>query len=355
MWKDEFKEILFSNDPNKIDPVNAIKLKYNNFPAFLYQYKSFDEKGYSLELLKTDKMHLQTPEHFNDPYDSGFVLLSKDMGNEKIKDILLENLNVLRQELNLSNKEEFKLKKKIIKSNNVILDVAKVYAKKIDPNHEKTPEERAQIAKKFTDNLENSDTKTYQRFKRKYYISCFSEDNNSILMWSHYANYHKGFCVEYNFKELGIKNYLTRCIFPVFYTNTVFDLGKYYPRSDKGFEDVLSNFMNGININEIRDGLTFPERNTKTNNMALFYASLHKYNGWDYEKEWRYVFPYKRSDKQIYINVPKPTAIYLGSEISKESPENKEAILEIGRKRNINVYQMQMESSEFRLNSTKIQ
>lgn len=49
--------------------------------------------------------------------------------------------------------------------------------------------------------------------KENIHLACFSETYKSILMWSHYANNYKGFCVEYNFKELGLNNAVTRFYF----------------------------------------------------------------------------------------------------------------------------------------------
>ena len=70
------------------------------------------------------------------------------------------------------------------------------------------------------------------------HVACFSETKESILMWSHYADNHKGFCVEYDFKELGISNPFARFIFPVIYTDTIFDMKDYLPDSNKEFDDL---------------------------------------------------------------------------------------------------------------------
>mgnify|MGYP002227506002 FL=1 len=37
-------------------------------------------------------------------------------------------------------------------------------------------------------------------------VGCFSERNDSLLMWSHYADEHRGLCIGYNLHDL-IKNY----------------------------------------------------------------------------------------------------------------------------------------------------
>jgi len=74
---------------------------------------------------------------------------------------------------------------------------------------------------------------------------------------------------------------------------------------------------------------------------------------WDYEKEWRYVFPYKNIKyKAIYLPVPKPKAIYLGAMADKE---NCKKIIEIGKEKNIDIYKMQIKQSEFALESSIIQ
>ncbi len=39
---------------------------------------------------------------------------------------------------------------------------------------------------------------TFEQIKNTTGIACFSEAEDSILMWSHYANNHTGFCVEYD-------------------------------------------------------------------------------------------------------------------------------------------------------------
>jgi len=56
------------------------------------------------------------------------------------------------------------------------------------------PIARENRAKKYTDKIKDRLSKIR--------AACFSEDPLNILMWSHYANSHTGFCVEYDFKKL---------------------------------------------------------------------------------------------------------------------------------------------------------
>ena len=348
MWKKQLVELLFSDNPSKINAKKAISLKYKNTPDSLFRYRTIDNEGYALNMLKTDKIWLSTPDKFNDPFDCALKLTPKDMDNEYALKVLESNLSVFKHQFNFSDKELDRL----MKSKHVIYDMALLHLKKKYSNSKK-PDELKKIAAKMEKNIKNSDLGMTNRFKDKIYISCFSETNKSILMWSHYAENHEGFCVEYDFKELGANDPVTRYIFPVIYSNKVFDLGNYYSHSNKEFDDVAANYMHGININDIVEGLTLPKRNKRYNNMAIVYAALNKSIDWIYEKEWRYVLPYNNQTlKPLCISVPKPQAIYLGAKISKE---NTEKLIAICKTRDIKIYKMNINPFEFVLESTLIE
>lgn len=343
MWKNELVEILFSSDPSKLNVKKAINLKYENTPSSLYRYRSFDDNGYSLELLKTDEMYLSRPDEFNDPFDCALKMATIDLPEDYIKKIIVPyTFNKLKQNYGCSNKEYGKL----MRSKNVIHDLAKLVVKttisniSLELREEIIKDEEENFYKGFLD----------PEFKDKIHVACFSETNKGILMWSHYANDHKGFCIEYNFKELGINSPVTRFIFPVTYNETLFDLKDYLPDPNKEFDNVLKKYMDEIKANDILDRAIFPKSNKNLNNMLVFYNALIKYVDWAYEKEWRYVFTMK-TDEKMYLNVPKPKSIYLGANVSKE---NCEKILKIGKERDINVYKMEIRSNEFALESKLI-
>lgn len=88
-------------------------------------------------------------------------------------------------------------------------------------------------------------------------VSCFTEDNTSLLMWGNYANKHTGICVGYN-SEVSIFKEARK----VSYSDTVYTI------SIKSEDD-----LNERSI--LKHGVKF-----------LF----NKYSKWDYEKEWRIIF-----------------------------------------------------------------
>jgi hypothetical protein len=112
--------------------------------------------------------------------------------------------------------------------------------------------------------------------------------------------------------------------------------------------------MDGLGLNKIIDGvqLGLIEENSLNNNMFQVFSALNKYEGWEYENEWRYVLYCKNETESApIIKVPTPTAIYLGAKADKD---NKNIILDIGKEKNMDVYQMEMNSSKFALEAKPI-
>ncbi len=348
MWKKEFINLLFnSKDPSQLDANKAKKLKFNNTPSSLFKYRTMDKKGHTLDLISEDKIYLSKPSNFNDPFDCALNITTKSMDNDYIREILSDyDLSILKR-FNFTSKELYKLKK----SKRFIHDISKLYVKKIYPNYKKNLEKYNGLV----NNLENKIMDSHlnlEKIKNHIYLTCFSEINDSILMWSHYTHNHEGICIEYNFKELNFNNPLTRYTFPVIYSDNVLDFGEFLPNSNKEFENIMEKYMDGINPNDISDGLVLPEMSNNRNNMAIFAVALNKSKDWDYEKEWRYILLHKTAlNPPKFIDVPKPKAIFLGAKINDI---NKEKIIEIGKKRNINVYQMKLKLGTYFLESYQL-
>lgn len=131
------------------------------------------------------------------------------------------------------------------------------------------------------------------------------EDVNS-LMWAHYANYHKGFCIKYKFPAQLLRN------------------------EDK---KTLSWSRVG-NVNYL------PEMKFQTNSISLLDALFAKHSVWQYENEVRLIH-YDPNDDSNYktIQIPEDCiqAIYLGLKCSDENRERMKLLL---RNRNIRLYQM---------------
>lgn len=140
-----------------------------------------------------------------------------------------------------------------------------------------------EFIKKFKENLYG-----------EYYLACFSEKNDNQLMWSHYADSHKGICLVYEFEsdENGLKIEL--------------DEGNHYIKPIKygEYSDKISIFKN---IGKLpypildKEWLNF---NGKSSKLCSYYFSkefhsnywdiinektIFKFKDWEYENEYRMV------------------------------------------------------------------
>ena len=154
--------------------------------------------------------------------------------------------------------------------------------------------------------------------KRYSAMACFSESVKSVLMWSHYANSHQGFALEYDFRPtLGdpIKNV---GMYPVIYDDERMDVSLYMAWS----------FLWLIGIKANNPDVT-----------AYLKIALHKSSIWEYEQEWRMI---DLTPRDVTDGTPseihyKPTAIYYGQHISNE---HKSELHAIAQEKGIKEYEM---------------
>lgn len=171
------------------------------------------------------------------------------------------------------------------------------------------------------------------------HIACFSEKNDSSLMWGHYANGHRGFCLEYDFKSIlkpcnggctdvrECNNFMiTPTIAPVIYSKTRFDATSH-----------LFTIMQAEMISKtgIPMGLVYEDT------LLISKCLLTKSSDWAYEKEWRLFSPPSISTDPIpshtVILSARPTALYIGA---RSSTEQAQMLSDICRERNIPCYKM---------------
>lgn len=162
-------------------------------------------------------------------------------------------------------------------------------------------------------------------------ICCFSEINDSILMWSHYANSHKGICIEYTTVEDS--------------TGIAIPLDDSLSQID---DPVLNRFLVLKNVIYQNDMPSTYNR-LKDDYSKLIQFIRTKHSNWCYEKEWRIIFVHtllklnpikiKRScitgvifgmdineaEKDMYINICKKSFIDNGFDLKlyqcKENPD----------------------------------
>lgn len=225
---------------------------YENKKDVLYRYQPFNK--YSESFFAKRLLHFVSPKDFNDPYDCKVVFPS------------VKNDNDIR-----SLFRSYFQKKETIGQSFLTLCALKTLL--TDPKKKNELLEPILAPIKSTLNSLG--------------ILCLSEENKDILMWSHYSDGHRGYCLEFNkdiFSKFGFCNKIT-------YRNT-------YPSV-----------------------VDFHSKTTTVRDLFVFNKSKH----WEYEKEWRTVLdPSKNpSTNSRFYEYPEEllTGIIFGCEMSQENRE----------------------------------
>lgn len=221
-----------------------------SMPPRLYKYESFNAQ--SLENLKAQSIYFGPPSGFNDPYDCATSPRIRSLSDNEVEAIrrryqedpsVPENIREVFKSTSVDN-----ARKLLMKSGQTVLD--------------------EHIAK----------------FLHTRGVSCFSEVQDDLLMWSHYGGKYGGFCLEFDTADVLFEKAL-----PVRYSTEIpeIDLAPLLKRDD--FDQVLTLFTT-------------------------------KSSSWSYEREWRVLHAnsgtlYAYPDRCL-------TGVYFG-------PEMKSAAIEI--------------------------
>lgn len=273
------------------------------FPEKLYKYCRLNE--YTIQNLTSQSFYMATLDNLNDPYE---FYPTVDFEQQTLLTIIEEMPNFIQAGIHFTEDDIDQLKASKDRFNTF---KAICEAKNLPLNKDKKDQ-----LKEFYQHFHNSlqDIKALMRFQS------FSEKNHSTVMWSHYADCHKGICIEYNPVAFGYKFPLLE----VEYSDDRIDLSAI--ESAKGME-----------INKI-----------------MYNAMLLKANDWSYEKEWRLLLVL---DGKIDIDIntpvslpaPKPTAIYLGTHFSKNDDALRNALFEYAKKEQIPLYNMTIDALNFKM------
>ena len=161
------------------------------------------------------------------------------------------------------------------------------------------------------------------KMKELFLIGCLCTNYKNKLMWSHYADSHKGFCIEYDYSDLVVDDH-TVLPLPVIYSDErpLISWKAALDNSPENVEEAVVQFTKGL---------------------------LTKDNIWSYENEWRILI--KATDVSD-IPMPRVSCVYLGASISDE---NRNAILKIAKEKNYKVKQMVVDRGAYALHAENVE
>ena len=254
------------NGSQEVEDFYAYKNKI--LPDKIYRYQRCNNENF--EAIKNNYIWLSNPDNFNDVHDSK-VNIDSDLW---VMNNVFESYNLSQSEtklaLDLIYKVvaglDFEMFKHILNSEQYI---------KINEilNHDKDIIIYQEFYKKFQ---KYNNPHKEKVMKVNSHATCFSGSNDNILMWAHYADWNKGFCIEY---DISTNYEFKRKLYPIIYLS----------------EPVFKPKLIGMEISI---------------SQTIFGTS--KCDKWSYENEYRFFG--KKSG--IYAMKTKPSCIYLGKNIN---------------------------------------
>ena len=140
-------------------------------PEYVYKYISW-EKDYHRKIVLENKIFFSSVKNFNDPFDSTIPLRYDKGTDEQIFDLFVQEIR--RNNPNLTDDEVKRVARNELRNDDVRND------------------------KRIQNTIDNQ----REIIATKYGIFSTSCKYDSVLMWSHYSNLHKGLCIRFNCEKL---------------------------------------------------------------------------------------------------------------------------------------------------------
>ena len=233
-------------------------------PTFFYKYKYIDEHHpeYSSRIFTHNELYFSSVNDFNDPFDCQFQV--KFLGSRYDKVKFIEDLRK-KQPPRLTRKER---RSRARKDSKFLSDRAIV-------NEAYAIRNRARQAIEL------------------WGLCCLSKVRDNILMWSHYAKAHHGFCLEFS-NELHIV--------PNVYQSDIGEIAPY-----------------PVVPLEVKYSKEYPVFNPVSHDDSANKTLLTKAKQWEYEREWRMVCPRMTGSYQFMPDCL--TSVIFGCRMSDEHKE----------------------------------
>lgn len=308
----------------------------------IYKYTDLNS---ALNMIVDNSVKLEFPKNYNDPFDAQIEFDERDVKKAEgiIKDFLITQslLNIPKTEIEkFSPYNKFALTVAIasicitrINTKNTMRYSPDFFSVKLSKYIFERIKEKTDFENKYTELLAK-----LKEERNHVVVSCFSKNNNSLLMWSHYANCHKGVCIEYDRPEdfVNVKYRKKSSKFNLVFTT----------------KRAIANFMFGN-----RDSETEPDL------KILLKPFFVKSTNWKYEDEVRCMFNVKETDSikekeifvkgekkkiLVYIMPTKINKIYLGCKIDKDSNEFHQ-LCGYAKEKGIELIQMNVDTKHYKV------
>ena len=306
--------------------------KMEHIPKSVFKFYPFNHN--SLKCVETNAVFMNDPNNFNDPFDCVLCANQREYLKQALVDYLIETDAVNRGVLSLEELNKLKY------SYCGDWENVNVYSTFNSVVSHLCYDANLKEFRKGSE-LYSFEIKYKQRMKelRKSVVRVTSFANISkfkltsyMELWSHYAQNHEGFCVEYDLTKPIMDNKENSMV-----------LGGLLPCEYGVRQIILSNRKVYKYVNKI----PFTTYEQMEFDKSILLSFLTKSSSWKYENEWRLLLPIDICS--IYGNmIPffPIKAIYIGCRMPID---NQEYLYRFAQRKNIDIYNMTMHEYNFKL------
>lgn len=310
-WIDDFVACLDVVDAGDIRIEEAFNIKAANLPPSVFKFRAVTPEA--LQNLADGTVWLAAPASFNDPFDSVVNLSGSELYRGDRTLMAPGAVESLEKYLDSEDWAAIDEADHLFREFSARLLAAD---SKIDPA----------LRLRILDALDKIGAERTEEAFAPYLdlirttlkLCSFSAKYDPILMWSHYAAQHQGFCVEY--ETARMPEIAQRMLFPVIYREEMFD---------------ATRFHKAMSVD--------PKR---FNNVYTVLPPLFKAPAWSYEEEWRLVFAGGVIPEPRAYGVGRPKAVYLGARMM---PHGEQAVRQICDEMSVPVWRMRLARGRFQL------
>ena len=300
------------------------------------------DHNYSIDALQNNTVYLSVPSGFDDPYDCNICIDGNDFARKRIQyyaslcgvevipewdyEKTINNLAIRIYEHIKAGGTVDTLFERC--NDNQLVNAHQEYFQLMLQKELLIPDGEGYY--RAINAVINQEYQEIQQTANRFRISCFAETPYSMLMWSHYAHYHQGFCIEYETPDYSDDNAdLYHNLFPVIYTDTRTDLTNLslsWKATGTLSTDALWDFYK--------------------------YGLLCKSIDWKYQNEWRFVScDNLLTDSSYNCRFFKIKKVYIGNRMP---PEDRIKIIQICKDRGIPYAGVTIASDRFMMNDCAI-
>lgn len=301
-WMEELRQIICERGPfDESKLQTADTLKRVNIPSSLFKYRAIGDN--SLQNLRDSSVYLAPANSFNDPYDSAFSY-DPFCGQPPFYRYLKDDKDFAStvEEIGVDSDEVYEAWSEFL------------FARQPDPKSFSRQQIEDFVRALRARGSVISDAIQGQMndwVRESFNICALSARLDSLPLWAHYADEHRGFVMEYDFTSLESNDLLLDRLWPVFYTG-VFDGRKVFGELPAGSLD--------------------------TKYLPLI-AAIHKAPDWGYEAEWRLVTTTAAGSYKAPLR-----AVYVGTQITDDDLDK---VVQAAASASVPVYRMKYLREKF--------